>query len=145
MDRELQLELTHYFESANDGSAQENFLRELANEEVQRGICLHLVLTWMLLYKRANNTKAPNIIWNEIERTELISSPSCAFGVVVECWIWKRWSVELLCCFFIFLTPCVEQFFYAGCFIIASHLKRYAGMWIAVCSLLLRRNRWMFA
>ena len=44
MDRELQLELTHYFESANDGSAQENFLRELANEEVQRGICLHLVL-----------------------------------------------------------------------------------------------------
>ena len=62
MDRELQLELAYYFESVNDGSAQENFLRELANEEVQRGICLHLVLTWMLLYKRANNTKAPNII-----------------------------------------------------------------------------------
>lgn len=72
MDRELQLELTHYFESANDGSAQENFLRELANEEVQRGICLHLVLTWMLLYKRANNTKAPNIIWQEMKTPSMI-------------------------------------------------------------------------
>lgn len=72
MDKELLKELLPYFENANDGTAQGNYLPELANNDVQGGICLHLVLTWMLLYKRANATKAPNVIWQEMKTSSMI-------------------------------------------------------------------------
>jgi len=72
MDKELLEELLPYFENANDGTAQGNYLPELANDDVQGGICLHLVLTWMLLYKRANAIKAPNVIWHEMKTSSMI-------------------------------------------------------------------------
>lgn len=73
MDKELLLQLLPYLESANDGTAQGNYLQELANDETQEGICLNLVLTWMLLYKRENSTKAPNVIWQEMKTPAMIN------------------------------------------------------------------------
>lgn len=72
MDKELLKQLLPYFENSNDGTAQGNFLPGLANGDVQGGICLHLVLTWMLLYKKANTIIAPNAIWQMMKTSSMI-------------------------------------------------------------------------
>jgi len=72
MDKELHLQLLPYFDNANDGTSQADYLSELAPKEAQDGICLNLVLSWILLYKRAGGAKAPNTVWEEMKNPATI-------------------------------------------------------------------------
>lgn len=72
MDKELHLQLLPYFDNANDGTAQADYLSELAPKDAQDGICLNLVLSWILLYKRAGGAKAPNTVWEEMKTPTMI-------------------------------------------------------------------------
>ena len=64
--------LLPYFESVNDGSAQGDYLSEFGPKEVQGGICLHLVITWMYFYKNDAQNTAPNIIWQHMKQPVVI-------------------------------------------------------------------------
>jgi len=64
--------LLPYFESVNDGAAQGDYLSEFGPKEVQGGICLHLVITWMYFYKKDAQNTAPNIIWQRMKQPEII-------------------------------------------------------------------------
>ena len=58
--------LLPYFENANDGTAQAEFLEVFGSEKVQGGICLNFVIAWIHFYKQ-NINKAPNLVWNEMK------------------------------------------------------------------------------
>ena len=60
-------ELNKYFNPSCDGTPQAAYLKELGSKEVQGGICLHLVIAWLHFYKKANLSKAPNVIWQEMK------------------------------------------------------------------------------
>lgn len=64
-------ELYPFFNPSCDGGAQGVYLKELGSKEVQRGICLHLVLAWFHLYKK-DSSKLPNVIWQEMKSPGLI-------------------------------------------------------------------------
>jgi len=64
--------LLPYFETVNDLSSQGDYLSAFGSEEVQGGICLHLVITWMHLFKNSANV-APNTIWQQMKTPNMIT------------------------------------------------------------------------
>ena len=63
--------LLPYFENVNDGGEQRKYLKKFGNKEAQKGICLHLSITWLYLWHNSTN-KAPNTIWQEMKTPTLI-------------------------------------------------------------------------